>query len=300
MMMKFDKIATWLFNPFKYIAGVKALVIGVILMLFSSFLSHKLNIRFDGVIDLHYWRKTTLNMCMKDIFISYGFISLLFYIVSFLPKIKARAIDIFGTIAIANYPMILILLIAHFIKLAPLLIIIFIMVFTTIWRIVLFYNAIKTSFGIKGTNLNTLFIIIFIIAEIGSGAIIKRDILFSKSTYNKRPTKSKFELKAENNDLTYQEQIARVFIMSMNNNDFQTPTTYFSSKLKSSLPTNILMGLWNTQITAYGKFNKIIQIQSMKKDSILKVYMICKLEKQNISIKFDFNTQNKIENFIIR
>ncbi len=41
----------WLFNPFKYIAGAKALLIGLALMLATAVIASFSLTHFDGVID---------------------------------------------------------------------------------------------------------------------------------------------------------------------------------------------------------------------------------------------------------
>jgi hypothetical protein len=43
----------WLFNPFKYIAGSKALLIGWTVMLATAGVAFLSKTQFDGVIDVH-------------------------------------------------------------------------------------------------------------------------------------------------------------------------------------------------------------------------------------------------------
>ncbi len=220
-MKKFEKITNWLFNPFKYIAGVKALVIGIIFMIIVAFLCYKFSIRLDGIIDMHYSYKMSFQMCILDIFKSYLILTVVFTFFSFLPKVKVRIIDIFGTIALANYPLILMILTAHLVKNTSILIIVLVPLIFTIWRITLFFNAIKVSFGLKKTNIVAMFIIGFIAAEI-IGVVVfhynqlfptlavenpKHNLIIPKSA-PERP-KTKFELKAENDDLTQTERIAQ-------------------------------------------------------------------------------------------
>ena len=47
-------LKTWLFNPFHYIAGVRALAIGLPIILAASLIGATRNIHFDGVLDLHF------------------------------------------------------------------------------------------------------------------------------------------------------------------------------------------------------------------------------------------------------
>jgi len=46
-------IRTWLFNPFHYVAGWTALLVGLALVLAASFIGSLSNSHFDGVLDFH-------------------------------------------------------------------------------------------------------------------------------------------------------------------------------------------------------------------------------------------------------
>ena len=48
-----NKLKTWLFNPFYYIAGGTALGVGLAVMVIASLVGAATNYHFDGVIDLH-------------------------------------------------------------------------------------------------------------------------------------------------------------------------------------------------------------------------------------------------------
>jgi hypothetical protein len=43
----------WLFNPFIYIAGIRSLLLGLILITISAWLGFLNNAHFDGVLDMH-------------------------------------------------------------------------------------------------------------------------------------------------------------------------------------------------------------------------------------------------------
>src|SRR5947209_3540108 len=46
-------LSRWLFDPFTYVAGTKALIIGVAGIVLASFLGSLSNTHFDGVLDAH-------------------------------------------------------------------------------------------------------------------------------------------------------------------------------------------------------------------------------------------------------
>ena len=43
----------WLFNPFRFVAGYKALLSGLVIILLSAFVGSLGNTHFDGVLDVH-------------------------------------------------------------------------------------------------------------------------------------------------------------------------------------------------------------------------------------------------------
>ena len=49
-----SSVASWLFKPFQYIAGTKALILGLIVMLLLSVLGYLGNTHFNGVIGMQY------------------------------------------------------------------------------------------------------------------------------------------------------------------------------------------------------------------------------------------------------
>ena len=48
-----NRLSQWLFNPFRFIAGFQALLIGLAIILLSGFIGSFGNTHFDGVLDVH-------------------------------------------------------------------------------------------------------------------------------------------------------------------------------------------------------------------------------------------------------
>ncbi|MBC8206588.1 MAG: hypothetical protein ISR85_01820 [Kiritimatiellales bacterium] len=102
-----SKKSTWLFNPFTYIAGWQALLIGLILILVTGYIGSLSNTHFDGVLDTHTGRSAPLWF-----FLITGIINwLCMGVVLWLFGKKAskgtfRSIDLFGTQALARWPLI--------------------------------------------------------------------------------------------------------------------------------------------------------------------------------------------------
>lgn len=191
--MKDNTITSWLFTPFKYIAGLKALIIGLIVMLILSLLGYFSNTNFDGALDIHYGcLDTTTPYIIHMIYQLVGWLSLtvVFYITArIITKSTVRLIDIASTMALSKAPLILAALVGfipsfhiclgdldsqNIVAITDLLknniimlsVLGIITIILSIWSILLMYNAYSVSANVKGIAGIASFIIALIIAEI--------------------------------------------------------------------------------------------------------------------------------------
>jgi hypothetical protein len=107
-------ISQWLFNPFYYIAGIKALAIGVIIILITSYLAFLRDCRVDGLL-VFYIRPfdDPLWVCISGSIMSWVLLSILLFISGkIISKSRIRIIDVFGTQALAQFPYLFIALAA--------------------------------------------------------------------------------------------------------------------------------------------------------------------------------------------
>lgn len=172
----------WLFNPFIYIAGARALGIGLAAMLLTAVAGYYSNTHFDGVIDVHTGNTPApLFVYLLEQLIIWASAVGVFYAASLLfSRSATRFIDIAGTMALARW-VALFAAIAGFgihvpkhmntvaditnaitgsvIALSVLIIII------TIWMVALMYNAFTVSANIKGSKAIVVFTGSLIIAE---------------------------------------------------------------------------------------------------------------------------------------
>lgn len=117
-MKNFKEINTWLFNPFKYIAGSRALIIGIIIIIIISVLGYFTDTHFDGVLDIHYscadiTTPYIVHLCYQ--LINWGTLTLVFYTTArILSKSNPRFIDIAGTLALSQAPLILAALVGFY------------------------------------------------------------------------------------------------------------------------------------------------------------------------------------------
>ncbi len=186
----------WLFNPFYYVAGGKALTAGIGLILATGALSYTGGVRFDGVLDVH---TASSGNIPAWVYLADGLLAWIIMSVLLLPGGKVistsrvRAIDIFGTQALARWPALamallvqipvvqscLPLLYAKFagarvstaelmISLASYLIIALLI----IWMVALMYRAFTVSSNVKGAKATLTFIGVILAGEILSKVVL--------------------------------------------------------------------------------------------------------------------------------
>ncbi len=175
----------WLFNPFIYIAGEKALIIGWSVMLLTAFICSFSNTHFDGAIDVHSGHATSGIVYFIEPVIDWASLTISLYLFGrFFSQSAVRLIDIAGTIALARWPLIFFSFIGFGIKPIKQLPItsdpaqilksidgltialsLFGLVFV-IWFIALLYNAFSVSANLKGSKSAWVFIAGLIVAEV--------------------------------------------------------------------------------------------------------------------------------------
>jgi hypothetical protein len=193
---KTNQLAIWLFNPFMYIAGWQAFLIGLIGILAAGLIGSVGNVHFDGVLDLHIGAKVPLWFYIAEGFMDWLSLAILLLLASLILRgTSFRVIDIFGTQTLARWPMLISAAvgilpanqrvaetlvkmiqnptqpptfpIADTAVFAAAMIIVLVM---TAWMVVLMYRAYAVSCNLKGAKAIVSFIVCLIIAELISKA----------------------------------------------------------------------------------------------------------------------------------
>ncbi|NDV95650.1 hypothetical protein D0T84_12105 [Dysgonomonas sp. 521] len=194
-----SRIFAWLFQPFQFIAGGKALVFGLCIMLLLSIIGYLGNTHFNGVIGMQY--APLSHPTAYIVHIAYQVIALIsmtavFYITARVTsKSSVRVIDIAGTMSLSQIPHVLFGLIglipavhleignidtANIAQVMAILkenIILMAAISVTsiiiiVWSIALKYNAYSVSGNIKGIVGGVSFAIALIVSEIISKILI--------------------------------------------------------------------------------------------------------------------------------
>ena len=178
-----NTLKAWLFNPFHYIAGGRALAIGLPIMLAASLIGATRNIHFGGVLDLHYGPPAPVWIFISESLINWLVMgALLFFGGKLISRSAIRLLDVFGTQALARTPISIALLclllwsLPGFQVLLPGLAV-FILgaildLLLTIWMVLLMYRACAVSCKVSGGKAIGLFIVAIILGEILSKILI--------------------------------------------------------------------------------------------------------------------------------
>jgi len=174
---KIIRIGNWLFNPFVYVAGYKALFIGLFLIIVYATAGYYNEIKFDAVVGLHTCvpSDSVLKVLAEAILIwlSISFVFVLIALV--VSETSFRVIDVFGTMALAKWPS---LILSFFMFMPGIsgtcidysslsifrrsgsmtyegslhLIFYFLSIFVLIWTLILIFNAFRVSSNMKGNK----------------------------------------------------------------------------------------------------------------------------------------------------
>ncbi len=95
----------WLFNPFRFIAGYKALLLGLAIILISTLVGSRNNVHFDGVLDVHLGLESPMWFYFAEGIINWMALAIpLFFFGLIVSPSSFRLIDVFGTQALARWP----------------------------------------------------------------------------------------------------------------------------------------------------------------------------------------------------
>ena len=188
---------SWLFNPFLFIAGFKAMIIGLVFIVAASLIGYAGNIHFDGVLDQHIGRAAPLWFFIAEGFIDWLSLALVLAIFAVIMWRKtSRFIDIIGTQALARWPSVILALglqipvykqvlndvvvkaqqgssaMMNPMDITILVLISLLLLPVLIWMVALMYRAFAVSCNAKGAKAIVVFIVAILIGEAISKVLI--------------------------------------------------------------------------------------------------------------------------------
>jgi hypothetical protein len=177
----------YLYNPFTYFAGVKALLTGLVGLIIISAVAYTTGTHQNGLLYVSFASDTIWPYYFLDHCTSWLSIAVLLYVSGLLfSKSNIRPIDVLGSTLVSRIPLVFLPLI----RLIPafrsfqawgsinLYLLIIIHIAAVIWCIALLYNAYKVSCNVKGNKLTISFIASLLLAEISTHFALH--IIYSK------------------------------------------------------------------------------------------------------------------------
>ncbi len=190
----------WLFDPFTYIAGGSALVLGLAAILLAGFVGSLTNTHFDGVLDIHTGRAAPLGTFLGEGLVNWLSISIVLLILGrIVSRTPFRSIDLLGTQALARWPTLITAIATlappyqrciaqlnwkllgmgeqvplHITDLAFFVVIAIVSILVIIWMVVLMYRSYTICCNISGARASITFVIGLIVSEVVSKITIMR------------------------------------------------------------------------------------------------------------------------------
>ena len=183
---------TILFNPFRYIAGVRSLLVGILILLATAIVGFFSHTHFPDLISVKVGVHFPMGYFVLQSLANWLVFSVILYLLALLfSSSSVRIVDIFGTQALARFPY----LIAAFISfsgsmdkfgkyvqwsmmhqgnevslstldMVVAITLILMTLLLTVWMIVLMVNAFRVSANLKGTKLTVTFLVAIIVSMI--------------------------------------------------------------------------------------------------------------------------------------
>jgi hypothetical protein len=303
-------LSQWLFNPFYFLAGFKALGIGITVILITGFFAYLGNSRLNGVLDFNDgFVRPPLWISLSEGIVSWLVLSILLLVTGkIISKSRFRIIDLFGTQALARFPYMFSALAAmtsgvtpetirfintlildpkNSIQLFSIDVLAFlftmaVVIIMAIWMVTLMYSAFAVCCNITGKKAIIGFIIALLIAEIISMIIIFQ---FPK------PMETQKLAITQSSDLSFQ---ASKFITLLSLEEFKAAEDMFDEIMKTVLPEEELKRVWQSIQAQAGPFKSQGAIQKEKIQDFDVVYVICQFEKVSLHSQITFNGKGKI------
>lgn len=189
-------------NPFVWIAGWKAFIIGAIVVSLSVVIACYGNQYYQGAMNVRLVSKANLGYAFLSQFVGLFYMISLFFIAGKVYSKGVRFQDVLGTVTLARYPYIIPAIFGYFMDfdkmnditmdilsgkldgimsgLVFLTAIGIVMLIVVVWYIALLWNAFRVSTDIKGGKGIAVFIIVLILSDLlyyGSMFLINKFIL---------------------------------------------------------------------------------------------------------------------------
>lgn len=183
---------SFLMNPFQKVAGIYALITGLIILICMSYVGVLANVYFPGILQVlngvvvkNPKIALSFHLLLYQILVSWLVLAALFFLAArMFQQKKLRLVDFFGTVALARFPYLIVTLftwmmrvlnptlmnvdITKGVQMHPSLTASFVGIFIylcVLWQIATYYYALKVSSGLTGKKIWISFIVTIVLGE---------------------------------------------------------------------------------------------------------------------------------------
>ena len=321
------KWVTLLFNPFYYIAGGGALGLGLLAVTLAALIGSCRTLHFDGVLDMHIGAAQPVWFLLLEGLIDWLCLAGVVWVAGKIISGTAfRAIDVFGTQALARWPTLLMSVLAlppafrrfsndvleqlhqgNFNFSTPdaivFLAIGLCMIPILCWMIFLMYKAFSVSCNVKGGKAIGTFVGGLIVAEVLSKIFIV--LLFHVSNPQTpllpvaQPQAASISTPAppangssvSNPDV---RELGRQFVALLSKEDFSTAESRFDTTMKTAMPESRLRAVWAELLGQTGSVQKQLGTRMTTEGGYRCVYVTCQFERSTVDLKVVFDSDNRV------
>jgi hypothetical protein len=307
-----NKTVTLLFNPFFYIAGAQALLLGIIAIVLTSLIGSFGNAHFDGVLDSHVGAAAPLWVFFAEGFIDWLCLTLVLWVCGkIISKTMFRAVDIIGTQALARWPALFISLLAlppafqkfstellaqiqqgnynfNVQHLSIFLMLVVAMVPFVVWMVRLMYKSFSVVCNVSGGKAIGTFIVGLLVAEILAKACITPLLLTAMA--HPSPL-SNTAVAAKSNDFT---EAGCDFVTLMQDQKFAQAVAQFDPAMTKALPEAKLRNVWQDLKKEGGPFQKQLGASVQNYWGSKLVLVTCQFERKAFGIRVVYNSQKRV------
>ncbi|MCL2701027.1 MAG: DUF3887 domain-containing protein [Phycisphaerae bacterium] len=314
------RITTLLFNPFHYVAGGKALLIGLAVILFIGWLGSLKNIHFNGVLSLHVLHLTfPLWAFLAEGVIAWVSMAVLLLIAGkIFSKTSFRAIDVFGTQALARWPSLftgLLLFVSadalmrlgdrkvqqirhpeaaidsSVMDIVVVVLVVIVGISLVCWMVYLMYKGYSVSCNIKGGRAIGTFIVALILAELlaqggfqGLMAVTQQHITPPAMTASQTAAPAMESL----------QQSGEQFVDLLVREDFDAAVAQFHPVMKKGLSEPALRKAWRDLMTQCGPYQKQLGSRTATQGDYRVAFVTCQFERATVDVKIVFDANDQI------
>jgi hypothetical protein len=321
-----NKTITLLVNPFFYIAGGQALALGLAAILLAALVGSCGNTHFDGVLDTHVGASAPLWFFLAEGVIDWLCLSVVLWVCGkIISQTAFRAVDLFGTQALARWPALFISLVALpkvFLRfstellqqinqgnlhLDPLDAFLFLAIVTAMiplvcWMVALMYRSFSVSCNVKGGKAIGTFILGLLIAEALSKLALALVMHFGavQTPIPAKPAAAPAgDVRSAPLDSSTQADdeitgAATHFVELLVNADFASAVAQFDATMKSELPEPKLREVWQSLQSQSGPFQKTLGTRRDDTQGYKIVLVTCQFERAVLDTRVVFDSNRQV------